>query len=74
MEVREFSKSKSFAADVKSRVLAAARLTGSSMNTRHWRFVIVQDKENSKRRGPQGRGGDADSRFHDGIVPIAQPG
>ncbi|MHB2036228.1 MAG: nitroreductase family protein [Nitrososphaerales archaeon] len=48
LEVREFSKSKSVAADVKSRILNAARLTGSSMNTQHWRFVIVQDKENLK--------------------------
>jgi nitroreductase len=49
VEVREFSKSKSVPADVKSRVLEAARLTGSSMNTQHWRFIVVQDKANLKR-------------------------
>jgi nitroreductase len=49
VEVREFSKSKPVPADVKSRILEAARLTGSSMNTQHWRFIIVQDKGNLKR-------------------------
>ncbi|MGP8125368.1 MAG: nitroreductase family protein [Nitrososphaerales archaeon] len=29
-----------------SKVLEAARLTGSSMNTQHWRFVLVQDPKN----------------------------
>jgi len=49
VEVREFSKDKPVPADVKSRILEAARLTGSSMNTQHWRFIIIQDKENLKR-------------------------
>ena len=49
VEVREFSKGKPVPADVKSRILEAARLTGSSMNTQHWRFIIVQDKGNLKR-------------------------
>ena len=43
VEVREFSKSKPIPPDVKSRILEAARLTGSSMNTQHWRFIIVQE-------------------------------
>jgi nitroreductase len=49
VEVREFSKSKPVPQDLKSRILEAARLTGSSMNTQHWRFIVVQDKGNLKR-------------------------
>ena len=42
-------KDKTVPADVKSRILEAARLTGDSMNTQHWRFIIIQDKGNLKR-------------------------
>ena len=30
--------------DVKEKVLEAARLTGSGMNSQHWRFVLVQER------------------------------
>jgi nitroreductase len=49
VEVRQFSQSKPVPFDAKSRILEAARLTGSSMNTQHWRFVVIQDKANLKR-------------------------
>jgi len=47
IEVREFA-SKKVPGKVKGQVLEAARLTGSSMNTQHWRFVLVQDRANLK--------------------------
>lgn len=46
--MRQFA-SKRVPAEVKSRILEAARLTGSSMNSQHWRFIVVQDKANLKR-------------------------
>jgi nitroreductase len=48
IEVREFAPKK-VPGKTKSQILEAARLTGSSMNTQHWRFVLVQDKANLKR-------------------------
>jgi len=48
IEVRQFA-SKKVSGDIKRKVLESARLTGSSMNTQHWRFVLVQDKANLKR-------------------------
>ena len=33
---------------MKSKVLEAARLTQSGMNSQHWRFIIVERKENLK--------------------------
>jgi len=48
LDIREFSESK-VPADVKRKVLDAARFTGSSMNTQHWRFLLVQKKENLAR-------------------------
>ncbi|HZW57080.1 MAG TPA: nitroreductase family protein [Nitrososphaerales archaeon] len=35
--------------DVKSKVLEPARLTGSSSNTQHWCFILIQDKKNIRR-------------------------
>lgn len=48
LEVREFA-SKKVPSETKRKILEAARLTGSSMNTQHWRFILVQDRSNLKR-------------------------
>lgn len=48
LDVREYS-SKRVSAEVKRKILEAARSTGSSMNTQHWRFVILQDPVNLKK-------------------------
>ena len=45
IETREFSNSP-VPDDVKRRVLEAARQSQSSMNTQHWRFVLVEDPKN----------------------------
>ena len=43
LDVREFA-SKPVPGTAKRAILDAARLTGSSMNTQHWRFILVQDR------------------------------
>ncbi len=48
LDVREFS-SKSVPAEIKRKVLEAARLTQSGSNLQHWRFILVEGKENLKR-------------------------
>jgi nitroreductase len=48
LDVREFA-TKRVAGETKRKILEAARLTASSMNTQHWRFVLVQDRSNLKR-------------------------
>ena len=47
LDVREFS-TKSVPDETKSKVLEAARLTGTGLNTQHWRFIIVEERENIK--------------------------
>jgi len=44
-DIREFAK-KGVPGDIKTKILEAAKLTGSSMNTQHWRFILVQDSSN----------------------------
>jgi len=48
LDVREFAVKK-VPGETKKKILEAARLTASSMNTQHWRFVLVQDRSNLKR-------------------------
>lgn len=45
LDVREFSP-KDVSAEMKLKVLEAARLTQSGSNTQHWRFILVQDRKN----------------------------
>ncbi len=47
LDVREFSP-KLVPSEVKRAVLEAARLTQSGTNSQHWRFILVQDKNNLK--------------------------
>lgn len=44
LDVREFSP-KDVSAEMKLKVLEAARLTQSGSNTQHWRFILVQDRK-----------------------------
>jgi nitroreductase len=45
LDVREFDP-RSISPDIISKVLEAARLSGTGLNTQHWRFILVQNKEN----------------------------
>ena len=45
LDVREFDLGRKVPADAKMKILEAARLTGSGMNSQHWRFILVQTPE-----------------------------
>jgi nitroreductase len=42
LDIREYSSQK-VPSEIKSKVLEAARLTGTGLNTQHWRFIMVED-------------------------------
>jgi len=48
LDVREFDSTRNVPLDVKLRILEAARLTGSAMNSQHWRFILVQGHDRLK--------------------------
>jgi nitroreductase len=48
LDSRQFDKKK-VPAEVKLKVLEAARATGTGRNMQHWRFILVQDKEAVKK-------------------------
>ena len=45
LDIREFSK-KNVPTEIKEKILEAARQTGTGLNTQHWRFILVEDKDN----------------------------
>ena len=45
LDVREFSP-QAVPPEIKQSVLEAARMTGTGLNTQHWRFILVEGKEN----------------------------
>jgi len=47
-DVREFH-IQDISAEIKSKILEAARLTGSGLNTQHWRFIVVEEKNHLKK-------------------------
>ena len=56
LDVREYDKKK-VPAEVKLKVLEAARSTGTGVNKQHWRFILVQDKEAVKQLGEDSTSG-----------------
>jgi nitroreductase len=48
LDVREFD-SKSVPLKVKLNVLEAGRMTGSGSNKQHWKFILVQDRDNLRK-------------------------
>jgi nitroreductase len=48
LDVREFDPTRQVSRDVKLKILEAARLTGSAMNSQHWRFLLVQGQDRLK--------------------------
>ena len=49
LDVKEFAPNKRVPGETKRKVLEAARLTGSSRNLQHWRFILIEDRANLKK-------------------------
>jgi nitroreductase len=47
-ELRGFS-THEVPSEIRLKILEAARLTGTGLNTQHWRFILVENKDNLKR-------------------------
>lgn len=45
LDVREFA-TRQVPQEIKDKILEAARMTGTGLNTQHWRFVVVQGRDN----------------------------
>jgi nitroreductase len=72
LEVREFSQ-QDVLSDIRSKILEAARLTGTGMNTQHWRFVLVDKKENLKRLADDSTSGNWVAGANFAIIILTNP-
>jgi nitroreductase len=45
LDLRDFDSNRKVTAEAKFKILESARVTGSAMNSQHWRFILVQTRE-----------------------------
>ena len=48
LDIREFSK-ENVPSNITSTILDSARYSGSGLNTQHWRFIVIKEKNNLKK-------------------------
>ena len=72
LEVREFEP-RNVPADVKLKVLEAARLTGSGMNNQHWRFILVQGRDHLKRLAEDSTTGGWVAQANFAVIVLTNP-
>ena len=72
LDVREFSTG-DVPSEIRSEILEAARLTGTGMNTQHWRFIMVEKKDDLKKLAEDSTSGSwiADANF--AIIVLTNP-
>jgi nitroreductase len=72
LEVREFSQ-KDVSSDIRLKILEAARLTGTGMNTQHWRFISIDKEENLKRLADDSTSGSWVAGANFAIIILTNP-
>jgi nitroreductase len=72
LEVREFS-AQDISSEIRSKILEAARLTGTGMNTQHWRFVSVQRKDNLRKLAEDSTSGSWVAGANFAVIVLTNP-
>jgi nitroreductase len=72
LDVREFS-SQNVPEEIKSKILEAARLTGSGLNTQHWRFIVIEEERNLKKLAEDSTSGGWVSGANFAIIVLTNP-
>lgn len=72
LDVREFSM-QDVPDSIKSHIFEAARMTGTGLNTQHWRFILVEDKENIKRLAQDSISGNWASGAKFSVIVLTNP-
>jgi nitroreductase len=72
LEVREFSP-QDIPSDIRLKVLEAARLTGTGLNTQHWRFILVENKDNLKKLAEDSTSGGWVAGANFAIIVLTNP-
>lgn len=73
LEVREFDADIDVASEIRLKILESARLTGSSLNTQPWRFIVIQNLDNLKKLSDDSTSGKWVSGANFAIIVITNP-
>jgi nitroreductase len=73
LEVREFDDQRSVSSEIRLKILESARLTGSSLNTQPWRFIVIQNKDNLKKLSDDSTSGKWISGANFAIIILTNP-
>jgi len=73
LEVREFSDQNSVSSEIRLKILESARLTGSSLNTQPWRFIVIQNKDNLMKLSNDSTSGKWISGANFAIIVLTNP-
>src|ERR687895_1553708 len=72
LEVREFSP-QDIPSEIRLKILEAARLTGTGLNTQHWRFILVENKDNLKKLAEDSTSGGWVAGANFAIIVLTNP-
>ena len=72
LEVREFS-TQDISSEIRLKILEAARLTGTGMNTQHWRFILVEKKDNLGKLAEDSTSGSWVSGANFAVIVLTNP-
>ncbi|MDQ3839871.1 MAG: nitroreductase family protein [Thermoproteota archaeon] len=72
LEIREFSQ-QDIPLETRSKILETARLTGTGMNTQHWRFILVEKKANLRKLAEDSTSGSWVSGANFAIIVLTNP-
>jgi nitroreductase len=72
LEVREFG-TQDVSSEIRLKVLEAARLTGTGMNTQHWRFILVENKDDLKKLADDSTSGGWVAGANFAIIVLTNP-
>jgi nitroreductase len=73
LEIREFDANIPVSSETRLKILESARLTGSSLNTQPWRFIVVENQNNLKKLSDDSTSGKWVSGANFAIIIITNP-
>ena len=73
LDIRDFDRQKNVPLDIKEKIFEAARSTGTGLNTQHWRFIIIEKKENLHKLSQDSLSGKWISNSNFAIIVLTNP-
>ncbi|MGD1837028.1 MAG: nitroreductase family protein [Nitrososphaeraceae archaeon] len=73
LDLRDFNTEKNVPLDIKEKIFEAARSTGTALNTQHWRFIMIEKKENLYKLAKYSTSGKWISNSNFAIIVLTNP-